>query len=367
MRELDGRYLEQTGGGDRFPNRIIHRFGRSFLTTFGFKLFTFQVYRCSRQKVTKFQDCEGEHYRDILLRLLKGLSSSTSVGDPTLPDEERSTSKDIHGSPAFRVDSAELKDNTIRAVIQVGKFGSHENAIGAGDPAADIPIGDKAASNIFRIVFAIPDEGESGFLAVETIGRSCPHGLLIKWLKRKSQQEAATPEGEGVWWRPSVKAIADEERLAHMINEGAAQKLVLVRHAVGRDGIRKTNELVITESLAASGKLDQVSQMVRGWFTDEKGRASRLEESVTREAGVRELAAIVGPEIENIALDDGWVEIKDPDGQIKRVSPHHMADVFTYRLSEDRPVVTPTFYTEVRSVAMSLQTAAKLAFDWPTS
>ncbi|MGW3413874.1 hypothetical protein [Streptomyces sp. NPDC000888] len=337
------------------------------MTTYGFKLFTIQIYRCNRQKVTKFQDCEGEHYRDVALRLLKSLSLSTAVGDPSLPDEARATESDNYGNPAFRVDSVEMRDNTIRAVLQAGKFGSHERAIGEGDATGDLHIGDRAASNDFRVVLAIPDEGDKGFLAVESIGRACPAALLVKWLKRKSQEEGASEEGEGIWWRPSIKSIADEERLNQMINEGAAQNLVLVRHAIGREGARKTKELTITHSLASSGKLNQVSQMMRGWLADERERSTSLEQAVTRESGVRQLAALAGPEIENIPLDDGWVEVKDPDGQIKRVSPHHLADVFTYRLSEDRAVVIPEFYNAVRDVAMSLQVAAKVAFDWPVS
>lgn len=337
------------------------------MTTYGFKLFTIQIYRCNRQKVAKFQDCDGEHYRDIALRLLKSLSLSTAVGDPALPDDEREREADNYGNPAFRVDSVELRDNTIRARLQAGKFGSHERAIGEGDSTADLHISDRAASNEFRIVLAIPDEGDKGFLAVESIGRSCPHALLGKWLKKKSQEEGASEDSEGVWWRPSIKAIADEERLEQMINDGAAQKLVLVRHAIGVDGMRKTNELTITHSLASSGKFNEVKQVVRGWLIEEKERETPLERSVAQEIGVRQLAAIAGPEIENIQLDDGWVEIKDPDGQVKRVNPHHMADVFTYRLSEDRAVVTPEFYDAVRDVAMSLQVAAKVAFDWPVS
>jgi uncharacterized protein (DUF58 family) len=161
--------------------------------------------------------------------------------------------------------------------------------------------------------------------------------------------------------------LADEERLAEMIREGQAQTLVLVRHAITAGRTRAVKDVEITASLAVSGRMEQAVRVVQGWYQHNRQARGGSEAGVTNEQGARQLAAIVGPNIADMDLDDGWVQIEDPDGQVKRVKPTQMTDVFTYRLSEDQPPVIPRFYAAVRETALGLQPAAKLGIDWPVS
>ncbi|MFJ8801002.1 hypothetical protein [Streptomyces sp. NPDC102487] len=336
------------------------------MTSYGFRLFTFQVFRGFKRTPLDLADCKGQPYQEVAEALLKVLSVGTVVGDPTDDSQAEVEEEGTFGKPALRVEEVRIVDNTIRATVWAGKFGSHEKAI--GDVAgSDTDIKDKAASNLFRAVFAFPDEGDTGILAVETIGRSCPVSQLTRWMTKKSRDEVTQGSDEGAWWKISVAPLADENRLAEMIREGQAQNLVLVRHTTTASRTRAVKDVEITASLAVSSRMEQAVKVVQGWYQSNRKAEENQEAGVTNEQGARQLAAIVGPQIADMDLDDGWVEIEDPDGQVKRVKPTQMTDVFTYRLSEDQPPVTPRFYAAVRETALGLQPAAKVGIDWPVS
>ncbi|MFD4590532.1 hypothetical protein [Streptomyces rubiginosohelvolus] len=334
------------------------------MTSYGYRLFTFQVYRGFKRTPLDLADCKGDPYQEIAESLLKTLSVGTVVGEPTEEGQAEVEVEGAFGKPALRVEEVRVVDNTIRATVWAGKFGSHEKAI--GDVAgSDTDIKDKAASNLFRVVLAFPEEGDTGILAVETIGRSCPVAQLTRWMTKKSRDTATQGADEGAWWRICVTPLADENRLAEMIREGQAQRLVLVRHATTAGRTRVVRDIEITASLAVSSRMDKAVQIVQGWYRHK--RQMEEDPAVTDEEGARQLAAIVGPQVADMDLDDGWVQIEDPDGQVKRVKPSQMTDVFTYRLSEDQPPVTPRFYASVRETAVGLQPAAKAGIDWPVS
>ncbi|MEC4573642.1 hypothetical protein [Streptomyces virginiae] len=335
------------------------------MAAFGYRLFGFQVYRGNKRTPVNLKDCNGEPFKEIAERLLKALSVGTAVGDPSEQGQAAIEESGNIGQPALRVQEVRVVDNTIRATAWAGRFGSHEKAIG-DDAESDSDIKDKAASNLYRLVFAFPDDGDTGVLAVETIGRSCPVGPLTGWMRRKSREESTSGDIEGVWWRISVHPLADEDRLAEMIREGQAQKLVLVKHSVTAGRTRDIKDVEITASLAVGGRMDRTVEVVQTWYRRNR-QDDGAGEPVSAAQGVRQLAAIVGPQVAGMDLDDGWVEIEDPDGQVKRVKPNQMAEVFTYRLSEHEPAVTPKFYAAARRTALALQPAAKVAIDWPTS
>ncbi|WP_159031267.1 hypothetical protein [Streptomyces acidiscabies] len=336
------------------------------MTSYGYRLFTFQVFRGFKRTPLDLADCKGEPYQEIAESLLKILSAGTAVGDPTDDGQAEVEEEGTFGKPALRVEEVRTVDNTIRATVWAGKFGSHEKAIGDATES-DADIREKAASNLFRVVLAFPEEGNIGILAVESIGRSCPVAPLIRWMTEKSRDEATQGSNESAWWRISVSPLADEDRLAEMIREGQAQTLVLVRHTITAGRTRTVKDVEITASLSVSGRMEKAIQVIQEWYRRSKQAEENEEASISNRQGAKQLAAIVGPQIADMDLDDGWVQIEDPDGQVKRVRPTHMTDVFTYRLSEDHPLVTPRFYAAVRETALGIQPAAKVGIAWPVS
>ncbi|WP_447038278.1 hypothetical protein [Streptomyces sp. DSM 118878] len=337
------------------------------MTSFGYRLFTFSVFRGNKRSPVNLKDCEGEHYKDIAVRLLKSLSVPVVGDPPQKPDESLvAETGEIRGKPALRVEDIDVVDNTIRAKMWVGRIGSHEKAM-SHDGTGDFDISDRAAINGFRVIFAFPEDGTQGILAVESISRTCPVSSLVKWLRYKSQEEShnksSGSDATVLWWKPKVQGLADEARLAEMIEAGLAQRLVLVKKTVTTSRTREEREFEIRAPLTNQGKITRVARLVKGWAFQAK---EADEANVTTNAqAARQLAAIVSPEIEDLDLDDGWVELNDPDDQTRRVNPSTFTDVFTYKLSDDEPVVTPKFYAGVRGTALGLQTAANLAIEWP--
>lgn len=335
------------------------------MATYGYRLFKFQVFRGNRRTPVNLADFNGETCLKIADRLLGALSNETATGIPTEHGQEEVEETGHFGKPALRVNSIEVVDNTLRATVWAGKFGSHEKAIGdAGEDDADII--NKAASNRHQVIMAFPDSEDSGIMAVETIGRSCPAFLLVKWLSRKSRDEATQGDTEGPWCRIAITPLADENRLEEMINEGHAQRLVLVKHSVTAASTRESKDVEITASLAVSGRMDKAVQLIRRWYQDSKAPGEHVDIEAKTD-GLRKLAAIVGPEVANMDIDDGWIEIEDPDGQVKRLKPDQMAEIFTYRLADGHPVDAIGFYAAVRETVLALQPAAKVGIDWPVS
>lgn len=159
------------------------------MATYGYRLFGFQVFRGSKRTPVNLKDCGGDPYAEIAERLLKSLSIGTAIGDPTEPGQAKLEESGSVGQPAIRVEEVRVVDNTIRATVWAGKIGSHGKAIG-DDAESDSDISDKAASNLHRVVLAFPDDGDTGIMAVETIGRACPVSSLTGWMKKKSRDEA---------------------------------------------------------------------------------------------------------------------------------------------------------------------------------
>lgn len=173
------------------------------MTSYGYRLFTFQVFRGFKRTPLDLADCKGQPYQEIAESLLKILSVGTAVGDPTDDGQAEVEDEGAFGKLALRVEDVRTVDNTIRATVWAGKFGSHVMAIGDAS-GSDTDIKDKAASNLFRVILTFPEEGDIGILAVESIGRSCPVAPLIRWMTKKSRDEATQGNNEGVWWRLSA-------------------------------------------------------------------------------------------------------------------------------------------------------------------
>src|SRR5262249_1376480 len=193
------------------------------MATYGYRLFAVQLRRGNGRKAVKFNDCAGEHYVQVAERLLKALSVRTMVGDApsdpseivdTVTDEEEAVRKGYIDQPAFRVEDVRVVDRTVRATVWCGKFGSHQRALATGEASDDADISEKAACRQFRLVLALPEAGETGILGVEDISRSCPVGPVTRWLRWRSQQDAAVPKA--LWWKLHVEPLADEKRLIEM-------------------------------------------------------------------------------------------------------------------------------------------------------
>ncbi|SCL61786.1 hypothetical protein GA0070606_3504 [Micromonospora citrea] len=349
------------------------------MANYGYRLYTFQIANGDKRKAVNFKDCSGEHYVDVAQRLLKSLSQQTMIGDAPLNstdvlgvvnDQSQGDVQRYVDEPAFRVEEVRVVDRTIRATVLSGKFGSHEKALSAAGAEQDADIRDKAASKRFRLVLALPDDGFTGILAVEDISRSQPVSAITRWLRWSSRGEAvasSTPDKEAPWWRPIVHPLADEARLIQMISEGNANKLELVKLSITSARTRQQERFRVSAPVVDEGMAAQIAQIVKGWIrrTSVAETSGEVSDWTTDEEAAKQLAAVVGPEIANLDVDDGWVVLSDADEKTKKVSPTRMSEVFTYAQPRGDRSDTPTFYALVKQTAQRLQAAANLTIDWP--
>lgn len=346
------------------------------MASYGFRLFTVEIFKGRKQRPVNFNDCAGEHFAEVVVRLLKSLGTETKVGSPALdaPDLIAATpdatpeSNQLVDQLAFRVaDDVTVVDRTVRGAVWTGRFGSHQRALGAGDASQDTDIRNKAASREFRFILALPEDGVMGILAIEDISRSCPVTPMTRWLSWRSQTEAQENGGqERPWWRFRVQPLTDEEHLERLIKQGRVEKLELVKHSVTPARTRESERFRMVAPLVEAGMISEVAVIIREWVRPAKEVAGSPDSQPTDGEAARQLAAVVGPKIVELGFDDGWVVVQDTSERTKKISPSRMSEIFTYEQSRDGRLDGPAFYAEVRKTALRLQRAHNLIIEWPS-
>lgn len=355
------------------------------MASFGYRLFTFRIAAgATGRKEINFKECSGEHYLDVVIRAMKALTQDTMISEPpTKPGEQAITAGaaalaagvNYADEPAFRVEDFQVVENTIRATIMSGKFGSHGKALSAGGPSADADISDKAPARHFRVVLTLPTSGTVGILGVESIVRTVPVTPLVKWLHWRSQQDVEEQLVQGgsrtTSWRPMVKPLADYDRLLQMIRAGRVEGLELYKHYTDAARNKQVRKFKVTAPVLDEGMANRVAGVVRGWIdgsaTEDELTGQTPAPLTTARDAAKQLAAIIGPEIVQLEADEGFVVLQEDDDSDKtrKISPTQMSEIFTYAQPSGLKTDTPSFYALVRMTAMRLQKAADIAVSWP--
>ena len=352
---------------------------------YGYRLFSFRIAPGPSGRTPRnLKDCQGEPYLEVALRAMKALSQDTMIGDPPSKPEEVAITAgaaalalgvNYANEPAFRVEELQVVENTIRATVMSGKFGSHGKALSAEGPSADADISDMAPAKSFRLVLALPRDGKTGILAVEDISRSTPVTPLTKWLFWRSQQEVEEYRAQGetgrLAWRPMVKPLTDEERLIKLVREGKAHALELVKHSISAASTRPQKRYKVLAPVLDENMAERVVGVLKGWMetsaSEDELTGEMAKPVITDAQAAKQLAAIVGPEILDLNPDEGYVVLQEDDesSKTRKISPTQMSDIFTYGQPGGQKSDTPKFYGQVRKTAMRLQAAANIAVDWP--
>ena len=351
------------------------------MPTYGYRLFTLGVYEGLKRTAIDLGKVDGRHFVEVLEELLKALMGKTMVGDAPqgnsdvldfVDSVQQGVLKGYSGKPAFRVDQVEIVERTVRATVMAGNFGSHDVALSAVDGDSDADISQKAACREFRVIFALPETGSGALLAVEDISRSCPVSVVTSWLrwasKNSSYAQVSNKPDSFPGWSFRTPALTDEDRLSELIKLGQVEKLELVKRTITAARTRESVQYKVTAPIVSANMLDLVGQLVKTWQKPKKSNdedsapvASRSDD----EEAAKKLAAIVGPDVAELDLDDGWVVLKDADDRTSKVSPTRMSEIFVYKQPGRGKLVTPAFYTEVSTRAKRLQEAAGLVINWP--
>ena len=205
------------------------------MTHYGFRLHEVHVRQGRGQTDVALDKCGGEHYADVLARLLHNLASrATIVGYPEVADGDDAAPADgpaedekkHQNKPALQVEDVKRIGNLVEAKVYYGRYGSFRRGLHpAGQQPTDLT--DIAPTHEYRVFFNLPAKGETGLVMMEDISRSHPQQMLRRWLRYAAQEDAAQkaiaahraegrePAGEASaaaaapWWAVRFSPAAD--------------------------------------------------------------------------------------------------------------------------------------------------------------
>lgn len=351
------------------------------MATYGYRLFTIELRKELGRKPVDFAECQGQHFLGVGETLLKALGA-TSTGRPKLKhgtevevdldqqEEIDSEPEGLAGEPAFRVESYGRTGHVLHGTFFAGRFGEHEMALGAPDRAEDTDLDNRAPSRLHRFVMALPEEGTTGLLAIESIGRTCPVNLFIGWLARQSQVQAdGSPvdaplaEEKSSWWKLQWTPMADDQHLDNIIRAGKFSRIELIKHRITNDNRRSKEYFRLVAPAIQDESVAEIAHYVKDWWN----RRRRIDPGVpppTDNEAAGQLASIFGSNVEHLDFDDGFVVLEN-EGEKKSISPSRMSEVFIYPLSQDCRSDSDAFYRAIRSKAISNAQSARLDVQWP--
>lgn len=343
----------------------------TFMTTYGFRLFSVALHEGRSQKTYPFIDPkrrEQGDYRAFLERVLPSHRDLVHRGFPHYADaiEEDGELTD-RTKPLFKLLSFQRKGDHLLISVEHGRRSGHKNALADPDDIdeADLDISNHYPARTYRAALLFPTAGDAGVLAVETISRACPQAAIVKYLSKWAKDDADYRMGQEEftyfpWWRLTAKMVGDDETRRRFVTNGAVESIRLTRYAVTADRKRLSEEFELTSKISGPDQQQDLKARVGSWFSRKQHG-----ESVAAADAAKEVAAIVSQDVSGIEFDDVDVVIKDPEtGQKKTVGPDAFSDVFVYPVGYDSEPEDDELWAAVRSRVTKLQRNLKTQFEW---
>ncbi|HVU73088.1 MAG TPA: hypothetical protein VHE83_09010 [Mycobacteriales bacterium] len=313
------------------------------MATYGFKLFAVGVRKGGNgRKAIELSDVDGKHYGDHLEELLEGLLDRVVLIKPAAKDTGDSRPRGV------RIDTVKRNGHRLSGKVSAGRFGDHDLGMHHPDDGGeDADLSELATSRFYRYIFWLPDKGDVGALAVETISRSCPAPQMIKSIRSEALKAAgieedasdADEDGDepgGTWWRIVANVATDDGRIGAMIDNAALETIDLMRHETTSDNKRQQEVMRLSAAVRSEKVKDQVGGILKGWWGDAEHRR-RGRATVTSAAGAKQVAAVLGPEVAAIDFDDAAITLVDENGVTKKIKPGSLNEAFIYELGDERP------------------------------
>ncbi|WP_131812989.1 hypothetical protein [Mycolicibacterium peregrinum] len=316
-----------------------------------FEIFKERAWKQQHPLHVEHEDKPDWRYIDYLNRISASHVEQSAHGFPPRMDGT-SRDQDIDNVPVFQLLSLSQNGDAIRGSFRHGRPSGHSIALpkkSLGPDAKPIDISDYSPTREYRFAFQFPDPGNTGLLSVEAVSGACPSRYLVQWARWWSQSYA---EGrDEPWYNLKAFALGDAIQVQQFIERGQVIEVVLIAGAKKASRMRRTEEFRITSTLDVQGKskaLRDLKKVVAANKTDED-----LAE---------ELAKVLGRNVEEIDLDDGYVVLDTEYGR-HHVSPSRIPDVFTYPIASERPD-DDEFYREVKQRARKMSTEVDGSFNF---
>ncbi|QRY61509.1 hypothetical protein JVX90_13915 [Gordonia sp. PDNC005] len=318
--------------------------------SYGYRLYKFEIYKGNARKPHPMyiENDKGVDwwYREHLEVAAQPFVDRAVHGMPPLLNGN-DRSQDLDEVPVFQLVSVALRGTNLYGTIRHGRPGGYDLALpkpSLGGEATPIDISDHSPTREYRFVVYFPTVGDEAVLAVEAVSGACPVRYLTNWARRWSQlhgEDHPVDGASGPWFKPTAHALGDPRQMTQFIEKSTLLEVVLVAGGRGRSRLRRDEAFRVTSTLDVQGK-ESALRKLEGAIVAKK----------SDEEMAAELAAMLGREVADIDLDDGWIVLDTEYGR-QQVSPSRIPDVFTYPIAEQRPS-DPTFHREIAAKAATL-------------
>lgn len=342
------------------------------MTTYGYRLFKLELCENSGNTSRPFE-VEANADKGIVERsfpdhLQDMLATNTGVKQRGLPRRavDEAQEESAQEDPVFRLVGMDRVDRgNIAVVVEDGQNRGWDKAMAFDPDGSDLELGNHAPYRAYRGVVVMPSTGKSGVLALECIDKHCPVTPLVRWSKWWSQRISVEADDGRSYWRLRANVLTDDQQLRDLLREGRLEEVVLrkLETATTTRG-RRPESLRLSASLRDGSRTSLVRELLLGWAA----RASSTEEGArqTNTEGAGQLSALIGPDVEKLDFNDGYVRVSGTGGN-KNISPERMSEVFTYVLGNDLPSDRQLYDAmKVRLLALSVQENMGLDLSlWP--
>lgn len=307
------------------------------MTTYGFRLFNLELHLKNTRAPIAFLG-DDQDFRQHLIDICTQVKGQTFRGSPAGNPEDAPDPEHIKKHPVLTEIAVSGRGSAILGSFRYGRDSDFESAIPASedDPRGEsIDIAGTAPTRTYRFLIIFPAQhgSKAAMLAVESIGRACPHTPLVRWLKRFSQNYA--DRNDGAWFKLRSVATTDPEELHRHLTQAQAIEMHLKSARSSKARRPKPVDFTLTS------KLEGVKEKALQKLADGIIAGQSEEEFAT------ELARLVGIDPETLDFEEGWLLIDTKDVGKQRVSVGHLPEIFTYPIDTARPG-DPQFLSEVK-------------------
>jgi hypothetical protein len=291
---------------------------------FGFRLFVVHLREGQKRSNLDFSTAGGRHFADLLEADIQARLNETF----NLEDTPRQQADGTLTSPTgaiVRYTNLQRNENSIFLSFYHGPYGDGGTLIDPDGLDYDQDIENRAVSKIYRSLFAFPDEGGAGILAVETHGRACPYRRLEFSLRTIYSSELRLYLASGV---------ADKAAVAHFIRNGIVRELEVTTHGVARDGIPAADRVTLTVKIPGATRLqDTMREHALRWVSE---RWEKLTNQQARRELANDLAATATGVTIPLDFEDSVLRVDGPNDRKRSLKPSSEIGEWIYDTGEHR-------------------------------
>lgn len=266
-------------------------------------------------------------------------------------------------SPVFYLTDVKKLGANVTFSVRYGSPANHDMATSVDDPAEDKSISGLPPTRVYQGCLIVPETENSkdvGILAIESVGRACPHAYFQRWARwwasetSRVEHEASENSTSPDWWKMMLQPVTDDKTFMDYIDRADATEIQLMYQDADSSADMKLTAEVKTQKAKR-----QLKKLVKEWR-----KAMSNGGAYSKPAAAGEIAAFFGDEVEALKFDDVSIHLEDDEYGSKTLGPYNLSDVFTYRYSKSAVPDPDQFKAVVRGAVERLNIQHKPQYDW---